>query len=105
VHGCPAPAADPDSPADVGSTRQSPWGERRSRTTTVTQEDVHPATGDKAVGTDVVRSMAQRAGAVITETEGSRVFFIPRPQVVADVILHAVDALSRGAVSRAGATV
>jgi hypothetical protein len=31
------------------------------------------ATGDKAAGTDVVRSMAERAGATITEAEGSHV--------------------------------
>ena len=30
------------------------------------------ATGDKVVGTDAVRSMAERAGATITEVEGSR---------------------------------
>ena len=34
----------------------------------------HPgrwSTGDKVVGTDAVRSMAERAGATITEVEGS----------------------------------
>src|ERR687889_2437816 len=34
------------------------------------------ATGDKAAGTDVVRSMAERAGATITEVEGSHVIMI-----------------------------
>src|SRR4030095_11744358 len=43
------------------------------------------ATGDKAAGTDVVRSMAERAGASITEAEGSHVIMISQPQVVADV--------------------
>jgi pimeloyl-ACP methyl ester carboxylesterase len=57
------------------------------------------STGDKAAGTDVVRSMAQRAGAAITEADGSHVLFVSRPQVVADVILQALDALSRGAVT------
>jgi hypothetical protein len=41
--------------------------------------------------------MAQRAGAVITEAEGSHVLFIARPQVVADVVLQAIGALARGA--------
>jgi pimeloyl-ACP methyl ester carboxylesterase len=51
------------------------------------------ATGDKAAGTDVVRSMAQRAGATITEVEGSHVIMISQPQVVTDVILSAVAAV------------
>jgi len=52
------------------------------------------ATGDKAAGSDVVRSMAQRAGMTITEMEGSHVAFISQPQAVADVILQAVAAVS-----------
>jgi pimeloyl-ACP methyl ester carboxylesterase len=48
------------------------------------------ATSDKAAGTDVVRSMAERAGATITEVEGSHVIMISRPQVVTDVILRAL---------------
>jgi pimeloyl-ACP methyl ester carboxylesterase len=63
------------------------------------------ATGDTAAGTDVVRSMAQRAGAVITEAEGSHVIFISQPQVVADVILQALESLSQGAAATAPATV
>ena len=55
------------------------------------------STGDTAAGADVVRQMAQRAGAVITEVEGSHVLFIARPQVVADVIRQALDTLSQGA--------
>jgi hypothetical protein len=47
-------------------------------------------TGDKTVGSDVVRSMAERAGATITEVEGSHVIMISQPQVVTDVILTAV---------------
>jgi pimeloyl-ACP methyl ester carboxylesterase len=63
------------------------------------------STGDKAAGADVVRSMAQRAGATITEAEGSHVLFVARPQVVADVILQALEALSGAApaVAAAGA--
>lgn len=52
-------------------------------------------TGDKAAGSDVVRSMAVRAGAAATEVEGSHVIMISQPQVVADVILAAVAATSR----------
>ncbi|TMB50122.1 MAG: alpha/beta hydrolase [Chloroflexi bacterium] len=44
------------------------------------------ATEDKAAGTDVVRAHAERAGAVITEVDGSHVIMISRPQVVAEVI-------------------
>src|SRR5215211_8992850 len=47
-------------------------------------------TGDKTVGSDVVRSMAERAGARITEVEGSHVIMISRPQVVTEVILRAL---------------
>ncbi len=53
------------------------------------------ATGDKAAGSDVVRSMAQRAGATITEVEGSHVIMISQPQVVTDVIRQAIDGLAR----------
>jgi pimeloyl-ACP methyl ester carboxylesterase len=52
-------------------------------------------TGDKAVGTDIVRSMAERAGATITELEGSHVIMISQPQPVAEVILTAAAAVDR----------
>jgi pimeloyl-ACP methyl ester carboxylesterase len=48
------------------------------------------ATGDKAAGSDVIRSMAIRAGATITEVEGSHVIMISQPQAVTDVILSAI---------------
>ena len=51
------------------------------------------ATGDKAAGADLVRSMAERAGATITEVEGSHVIMISQPQAVTDVILDAVAAV------------
>jgi pimeloyl-ACP methyl ester carboxylesterase len=51
------------------------------------------ATGDKAAGSDVVRSMAERAGATITEVEGSHVIMISQPQAVTNVILEAVAAV------------
>jgi pimeloyl-ACP methyl ester carboxylesterase len=52
-------------------------------------------TGDKAAGADVLRSMAERAGATITEVDGSHVIMVSQPQVVADVILAAVAAVGR----------
>jgi pimeloyl-ACP methyl ester carboxylesterase len=52
------------------------------------------ATGDKAAGSDVVRMMAERAGATITELEGSHVIMISQPQAVTDVILDAIKAVS-----------
>jgi pimeloyl-ACP methyl ester carboxylesterase len=52
------------------------------------------ATGDKAAGTDVVRSMAERAGASITEVEGSHVIMVSQPEAVTDVILQAIAAVS-----------
>src|SRR6266480_4395299 len=49
-------------------------------------------TGDKAAGTDVLRSMAERAGAAITELDGSHVIMVSQPQAVTDVILQAIAA-------------
>ncbi len=40
------------------------------------------ATGDKAAGADLVRSMARRAGAEITEVESSHVVMVSQPQAV-----------------------
>jgi pimeloyl-ACP methyl ester carboxylesterase len=48
------------------------------------------ATGDRAAGTDVVRAQAERAGAKITQVNGSHVIMISQPQVVADVIQSAM---------------
>jgi pimeloyl-ACP methyl ester carboxylesterase len=53
------------------------------------------ATGDKTIGTDLVRSMAERARATITEVEGSHVIMLSRPQVVTEVILSAVAAVGQ----------
>jgi hypothetical protein len=53
--------------------------------------------GDKAAGTDVLRSMAERADAAITEVEGSHVIMISQPQAVTDVILQAVAAVQEDA--------
>ncbi len=53
-------------------------------------------TADKAAGTDVLRSMAQRAGATVTEVDGSHVIMISQPQLVTDVILSAVEHTTSG---------
>jgi hypothetical protein len=55
------------------------------------------ATGDKAAGADVIRSMAERVGATITEAEGSHVIMVSQPEIVADVIMTAADAVSQPA--------
>ena len=52
------------------------------------------ATGDRAAGTDVTRSMAERAGAKITEVEGSHMVMISQAQAVTEVILEAVAAVA-----------
>ncbi len=52
------------------------------------------ATGDRAAGADVVRSMAERANMPITEVEGSHVIMISQPDAVAEVILQAVAAVA-----------
>jgi pimeloyl-ACP methyl ester carboxylesterase len=51
------------------------------------------ASSDTAAGTDVVRSMAERAGATITELEASHVVMISKPEPVTDVILAALAAV------------
>ncbi len=52
------------------------------------------ATGDKAAGADIIRSMAQRAGADIVEVEGSHVIMISQPQAVTDLIVTAARAVA-----------
>jgi len=63
------------------------------------------ATGDRAAGSDVVRSMAQRAGATVVEAEGSHVIMVSRPDIVTDVILQALAAVSGGVADRAATAV
>ena len=53
---------------------------------------------DLAAGTDVTRSMAERAGAKVTELAGSHVIMISQPLAVARVILEAVEAAAPVAV-------
>jgi pimeloyl-ACP methyl ester carboxylesterase len=48
------------------------------------------ATGDKAAGTDITRSMAERAGASITEVDASHVVMVSQPEAVTDVIFQAI---------------
>jgi pimeloyl-ACP methyl ester carboxylesterase len=52
------------------------------------------ASSDTAAGADAVRSMAQRAGATITQLEASHVVMISQPQLVTDVILQALAAVA-----------
>jgi pimeloyl-ACP methyl ester carboxylesterase len=52
------------------------------------------ATGDRAAGTDVVRSHAERAGAQITEVDGSHVIMVSQPDAVVQVIEAAIAAVS-----------
>src|SRR5215216_3022801 len=61
------------------------------------------SSGDKVIGTDAVRSMAEHAGATITEVDGSHAIMISRPEVVAGVILSALAEASHreaGALNR-----
>ncbi len=60
------------------------------------------ATGDRAAGADVIRAEAERAGAQITEVEGSHVIMISQPQTVTDVIVEALASV--GSQSMAGTT-
>jgi pimeloyl-ACP methyl ester carboxylesterase len=60
------------------------------------------ATGDKAAGTDLVRSMAERAGATITDVEGSHVIMMSQPEAVAGVILTAAAAVVAQAAATGG---
>jgi len=55
------------------------------------------ATEDVGAGTDIVRSMAQRAGARVTELKGSHAIMISQPQAVTDVILDAARSVSQPA--------
>jgi hypothetical protein len=60
------------------------------------------ASQDKAAGTDVVRSMAERAGATITEVDGSHVIMVSQPDAVADVIKTAAAEVGRPVAATAG---
>jgi hypothetical protein len=49
-------------------------------------------------GTDIVRSMADRAGANVIELRGSHALMVSQPQAVTNVILEAAKSVSRQAV-------
>lgn len=49
-------------------------------------------TEDRVIPPDTQRHMAERAGATITEAQGSHVSMVSQPQVTVDAILAAVDA-------------
>jgi pimeloyl-ACP methyl ester carboxylesterase len=53
------------------------------------------ASGDLTIGTDLVRRMAERAGARIVELEGSHVIMVSRPDDVTEVILTALKAVAK----------
>ena len=53
------------------------------------------AIGDKAAGTDVIRSEAQRAKAKITEVKGSHAIMVSQPQAVTDVIIQALASVAK----------
>lgn len=95
-------AADlPPSQTAVMAATQRPIAEQSfAETTSAPAWKVLPSwavvpTGDKSVGSDVLRLMAERAGATTTEIDGSHVIMMSQPRVVADVILTAVDVVSR----------
>lgn len=56
------------------------------------------ATEDVGAGTDIVRSMAERAGAKVTELRGSHAIMISQPQAVTDVIVEAARFVTQPAV-------
>jgi len=56
------------------------------------------ATEDVAAGTDIVRSMAERANAKVTELRGSHAIMISQPQAVSKAILEAAEFVSQRAV-------
>jgi pimeloyl-ACP methyl ester carboxylesterase len=81
------------------------WSQRPLVASALGDETGHPAwkdlpswaavgTEDKAAGADVVKSMAERAGARITEIPGSHVIMISQPDAVTDVILGALKSVS-----------
>ncbi|MEU1687020.1 alpha/beta hydrolase [Micromonospora sp. NPDC005707] len=53
------------------------------------------ATGDRAAGSDALLQMAERAGATITRIDASHVVMVTQPQAVTDVIMQALDGVSR----------
>jgi pimeloyl-ACP methyl ester carboxylesterase len=59
------------------------------------------SSGDKTIGSDLVRMMAERAGATITEVEGAHAIMVSQPGPVAEVILTAAAAVAEPAAAAA----
>jgi pimeloyl-ACP methyl ester carboxylesterase len=55
------------------------------------------ASGDKTIGSDLVRMMAERAGATIAEVEGAHAIMVSQPETVAETILTAAAAVAQPA--------
>jgi pimeloyl-ACP methyl ester carboxylesterase len=94
--------------ADLSPTESSVFGlsQRPIAAGAFEETNAHPAwkdlpawsvvaTEDKAAGSDLIRSMAQRAGAEITELAGSHVVMISQPDAVTEVILTALKGVSQ----------
>jgi hypothetical protein len=56
----------------------------------------------RLLNADIVRSMAQRAGATITEIESTHVVMVSQPEAVTDVIMTAAAAADRAPVAAGG---
>jgi pimeloyl-ACP methyl ester carboxylesterase len=59
------------------------------------------ATHDRAAGADLTRAQAERAGAKITEVEGSHLVMVSQAQAVAEVILEAASSVAPKALAGA----
>src|ERR1700722_7641713 len=94
-------------PADLPQLQSDVYGlsQRPIAASALEDKTGHPAwrdlpswaavgTEDKAAGADVVLSMAQRAGAEITEIKGSHVIMISQPEAVTNVILTALKSVT-----------
>jgi pimeloyl-ACP methyl ester carboxylesterase len=86
--------------AEFMANAQVPWGVAAlSRTIKDPAWKVKPswylvATEDRMIPPPAQRSMAQRAGSTVSEAKGSHAIYVSQPQVVADVILQAIEAAS-----------
>ena len=94
-------AGDVDEPkASFMAASQVPWGvDALSGEVTAPAWKTKPswylvATDDKMIPPPAQRQMAQRAGAVVSETPGSHSVYVSRPGAVADLIKKAAAAVS-----------
>lgn len=76
----------PTSAATLGEKSGAPAWKKLSSWAVV-------GSGDKAIGADMVRSMAKRAGADTVEIDGSHVIMISQPEAVTNVILKALSSV------------